>query len=68
MKLVKNAHRAYRWFSMQALLLAGGIQMTWMNLPPEMQASIPPGWVTKATLAVLVFGAIGRLVQQDDET
>jgi len=68
MKLVPNARRAWRWFSVQAFVIAGAIQAAWVSIPPDMQATIPEGWVSYATMAVVALGAIGRLVDQGGVT
>lgn len=62
--LVDNARSAYRWFSVQAMIVAGAIQAAWMVLPEDMRASIPPGIVQGATIVLLVLGVVGRLVDQ----
>ena len=62
--LVDNARSAWRWFSVQAMVLAGAIQGAWMFLPEDMKSSIPPGIVQAVTIALLVLGVAGRLIDQ----
>ena len=64
MKLVKNAGRAWRWFSIQAMVLSLAIQSGWQAMPPDLADRIPGGWVTGLSIAVLVLGIVGRLVDQ----
>ena len=64
MKFVENAKHAWRWFSVQAMVLAGALQGAWMYVPDELRASIPPGLVQGITIALLAAGVAGRLVQQ----
>jgi hypothetical protein len=64
MRLVHNARRAWRWFSVQAMALAGAVQATWVLIPDDMRASVPPDWVALLTVALLVLGVAGRLVDQ----
>ena len=64
MKLVDNASQAWRWFSIQAMTLAAAIQGAMLALPPEMAARIPEAWADLASMAVLILGIIGRLVDQ----
>lgn len=64
MKLIPEWKRCWRMFSVQAMLIAGAIQGAWAFLPPEMQATIPDNWLRVVTLGLLVFGVIGRLVDQ----
>lgn len=64
MKLVPNARRAWRWFSVQAMAGSVALQGAWLALPPEMKAMVPDQVVMAATIALLVLGVIGRLVDQ----
>ena len=64
MKLVDDARRAYRWFSVQAMGLALAIQGAWEVIPADMKAGIPQQYVTWLTLGLLVLGIAGRLVDQ----
>jgi hypothetical protein len=64
MKLVSNAKSAWRWFSVQAMALAGALQGAWLALPPDMQERVPGDIVDALTVSVLVLGIIGRLVDQ----
>ena len=62
--LVDNARSAWRWFSVQAMVLAGAIQGAWLFIPEDMKSSIPPGIVQGVTIALLVLGVAGRVVDQ----
>ena len=64
MRLVDDARRAWRWFSVQAFVLAGAIQLTWAELPADLKATIPPDWVMYTTAAICALGVVGRLVAQ----
>lgn len=64
MRLVSDARRAWRWFSMQALALLAIIPVVWAELPPEVAAIIPAGWYPWIVTGVAVAGMIGRLVDQ----
>ena len=64
MKLVSDWRECWRWFSTQAMALAGAIQGAWVLLPDDMKASIAPSIVSGITLTLLVFGIVGRLVDQ----
>ena len=64
MKLVANWKRAWRWISVQAMVLAGALQGAWMFVPDDLRTSIPPGAVQGFTIVLLVLGVIGRLVDQ----
>ena len=64
MKLVQDWRRCWRWFSVQAMVVAGAIQGAWLFIPADMKASVPDDWVRWMTLTLLVLGIAGRLVQQ----
>ena len=64
MRLIPNWRRAWRMFSVQAQATATAILGGWAALPEKWQDQMP-AWVP-VTLAcvVLVFGIVGRLVEQ----
>lgn len=64
MKLVDDAKQAWRWFSVQAMVLAGAIQGAWLFIPEDLKSSIPPNIVQGVTIALLVLGVAGRVVDQ----
>ena len=64
MKLIDNARQAWRFFSVQAMALAGAMQGAWLAMPPDLQARIPAEWVDGLTMAILALGIVGRLVDQ----
>lgn len=66
MRLVHNAKQAWRWFSLQSMAMAIAIQAAWVNLPDDMRAPIPSKYVAALTIAILILGAIGRLVDQGE--
>lgn len=63
-KLVDDWKQAHKWFSVQCLALAGAINGAWAAIPAEMQATIPQDWITYATIALMVLGTLGRVVDQ----
>jgi hypothetical protein len=64
MKLVEDWKKSWRWFCMQSFALATGLQLSYLGLPAQMQTLIPAPIVLKITIAILILGAIGRLVDQ----
>ena len=64
MKLVPGARRAWRWFSMQAMVASVALQGAWLALPADMKATVPDRIVMIATIALLAMGVVGRLVDQ----
>ena len=67
LKLIEDWRKAWRWFSVNAMLLAVAIQGTWLQLPDDMKASIPPALVSYSTIALLAFGVLGRLLKQGNK-
>jgi hypothetical protein len=63
-KLVDDAKKAWKWFSVQAMTLAIAIQGAWEMIPDDMKAGIPPKLVTVVTVGLLALGIAGRLVKQ----
>jgi hypothetical protein len=63
-KLIANWKKAYRMLSVQAMALATAIQGTWVMFPEDLRAGIPPNVVYMITMGLLVFGILGRLVDQ----
>lgn len=66
MKLIDNARESWKWFSMQAMTLAGALQGAWLYIPPDLKDNVPVNMVNIVTLALLVAGVVGRLVKQTD--
>ena len=64
MKIVDDAKRWWRWFSMQAMVAAAAIQGAWVFIPDSMRDSFPKNWIQGFTVALLVLGIAGRLVNQ----
>ena len=66
MRLVPEARRAWRWFSVQLALASTIAPSAWLLVPEDMRRAVPPEWLA---VAAVVFGVLiiaGRLVQQDD--
>jgi NO-binding membrane sensor protein with MHYT domain len=64
MTLVDDAKQAWRWLSVQSMVVAGAIQGAWLFLPDDLKTSIPPNIVQAVTLALLGLGIVGRMVKQ----
>ena len=64
MKLIPNWKKAWRMVSVQAMALAGSIQGAWMFIPEDMKSSISPNIVQSVTVALLILGIAGRMVDQ----
>jgi len=65
MKLVPNARRSWRWFSMQLATLAGIAPIAWTQMPDEWRMEISPAVMGYIGLGWLLVFIIARLVDQD---
>jgi hypothetical protein len=64
MKMVPDAKRAWRFFSVQAMALQGAAAAAWLAVPDDMRAAVPSEWLAIGALAITALGIIGRLVDQ----
>ena len=64
MKLVKNAKKAWKWWSVQALAISGALPVVWVTLPPDLKAGVPDDVVPYIAAVVAGAGIIGRVVDQ----
>ena len=62
--LVKNASKAWRWFSVQAMALQGAAAGAWLMVPDDLRAAVPSEWLAVAAVALAGLGIAGRLVDQ----
>lgn len=68
MKLIDNANKWYRMFSVQAMVAATAVLGAWQVLPEDLKATLPPWVATAASITLLVLGIAGRLVDQGSVT
>ena len=66
MRLVDNAKQAWRWFSVQSMVLAGAVQGAWLFVPDDLRSTVPQPWLQGITIALMCMGVAGRLVKQTD--
>ena len=62
--MIAEWRQAWRWFSMQAMLLSGAVQAAWEALPADLKQYLPSWLGLVLSLSVLVLGLGGRLVRQ----
>lgn len=62
--LIKDWRKCWRMFSVQSMVLASAIQGAWEAMPADLQAQVSPGLVHWITITLLIFGIIGRLIEQ----
>lgn len=65
-RLVKNARKAWSWFSVKALAVITALALAVALLPYEVVAVLPPEWQPWVIAAVAVAGLIGRLIDQGE--
>lgn len=63
-KLIPDWKRAWRFFSMQAMAIATALQGAWVFLPDDLRTNIPTLWVASISIAILLLGILGRLLDQ----
>lgn len=64
MKFVENIKQAWKWISMQMMVLALALQTAWELAPSDLKSMMDPTLVYGITVVILVMGVIGRLVKQ----
>ena len=64
MRLVSEWRGAWRWFSLQAMVLTAALQGAWAALPDDLKVHIPTRAVIAISIALLLLGIGGRLVRQ----
>jgi ABC-type uncharacterized transport system permease subunit len=64
MRLVPDWRAAWRWFSVQALVVLAALPLVWSTLPADLRAYLPDGWEPYVLLLVAVGGLAGRLIDQ----
>lgn len=62
--LVDDWKESWKWVSVQAMGLSIALQSVWLAIPDEIKNSTNKKIVNIITIAILVLGAIGRLVKQ----
>lgn len=64
MKLIPEARRAWRMFSVQANTLALSVLGAWQAMPEDLKAMLPPSLAYWCAMGLMVLGIVGRLIQQ----
>lgn len=63
-KLIPEAKRWYRMFSLQSMSISVALLGSWGALPDDLKAVIPIEWVIVIAITILVLGMFGRLIPQ----
>ena len=64
MKLIPDARRSWRLFSMQLAAVAAVLPQAWAAMPEDLKAWVPEEWRPHVVSAVAVAIIIGRLIDQ----
>lgn len=64
MKLVDDWKHAWKWLSVNCMVVATAVQGAWMYIPADMRTKFPSEGVHILTIFLLVAGVAGRLVKQ----
>lgn len=64
MKIVRNARRSWRWYSIHALSLQTSALASYAMLPDDMRQAIPTWAVAIGAIAIFLLGWAGRLIDQ----
>jgi len=65
MKLVDNAKKWYKMFSLQANLINTSFLSAWAIVPEKFQSVLPTPALIGIAVALLVLGTVGRLIKQE---
>jgi len=64
MKLIPEAKKAWRMFSVQANAINVAILGAWQALPDDFKATFPPHFIYWLAIGLLLAGTFGRLIDQ----
>ncbi len=64
MKLITEWKSAWKMISVQIMTLATALQGAWLAMPADTRAMMHPEVLQWVTVALLVVGIVGRLVDQ----
>jgi len=64
MKLIPEAKRAWRMFSVQAQAVALAVLGAWQVMPEDLKTTLPQSLVYWLSMSLMVLGIVGRLIDQ----
>jgi hypothetical protein len=64
MKLIPEARRAWRMFSVQAQAVALAVLGAWQVMPEDLKTNLPQSLVYWLSMSLMVLGIVGRLIDQ----
>lgn len=60
-QLIEEWRSAWKWMSVNCMALVVAIQLTWVNMPPDLKSALPDGLVNYVSIGLLVLGVFGRV-------
>lgn len=67
MKLVDDWKDAWKWISVNCMVLAGVVQTAWISIPDDLRSTMPSYIVHALTIGLLLMGVAGRLIKQGEK-
>lgn len=64
MKMVSDWRSFLRWYSTWANAALVSVGATWLMVPEDMRAAVPPEWLAAAAVVLAVGGSVGRIIKQ----
>jgi hypothetical protein len=64
MKLIPEARKAWRMFSVQAQAVALAVLGAWQVMPEDLKTNLPQSLVYWLSMSLMVLGIVGRLIDQ----
>lgn len=64
MRIVPEARKAWKWFSVQVLTVIAALPIVWEQLPPEAHDLVPAAYQPWVISGLALVGIIGRLIKQ----
>ena len=64
MKLIPEAKKAWRMFSVQAQAVALAVLGAWQVMPEDLKTNLPQSLVYWLSMGLMVLGIAGRLIDQ----
>ena len=63
--LVEDWRSAWKWISVNCMVVPGAIQGAWLYIPDDLKQSLSPHLVSGITIALLALGLAGHLKKQE---
>lgn len=66
-RVVSDWRRAWRWYSVHALIIAGALPAAWSAVPVAWKSGLPDWMLGVLAITTAVCGVIGRMTAQGDD-